>query len=178
MSNPDVRASISSYMPVGSDMATNESTIEDPDIDEMSAYLAGTEVTFALLFGSYARGTTETTSDVDVALRFPEDMDAYERFHCRNRIDVRLQKYAENFVDVSDIDSLPITAAYAALRDGIILVGDTSDVEAYRTQVEQEYFATKEKRDRAGRKFIRKLARGEDAEQARREYRQTRQGSQ
>lgn len=147
----------------------NESTAKEPDLDGMSACLAESDVTFALLFGSYACGIAEVSSDVDIALRFPEEMDALDRFDRRNRIDATLQAYDETFVDVSDTDSFPLTAA---LRDGKILVGDPTEVDAYRAQVEQEYFDTKEERDRAGRKFIRKLARGEDAEQARKEYRQ------
>lgn len=141
-------------------MAPSEPTVERVDTDGMSAYLAQTTVEFVLLFGSHAYGTISGSSDVDVALRFPEEMDAYERFRIRNRIDAELQQYATSFVDVSDIDSLPTSVAYAVLRDGVLLMGDESAVEAYREQVEQEYNATKEERDQARKELIDRLARG------------------
>lgn len=142
-------------------MSTNEPTSAAVDIDGTCAHLAQTSVEFALLFGSHARETASDDSDVDVALRFPEEMDAYERFRRRNCIDAKLQEYAESFVDVSDIASLPIPVAYTALRDGILLVGEESDVTAYREPVEQEYVATKDEREQARRELIDRLARGD-----------------
>lgn len=50
------------------------------------------EVVFAVLFGSHARETADE-SDVDIALCFPDEMDAYERFRLRNRVDANLQEY-------------------------------------------------------------------------------------
>jgi hypothetical protein len=98
---------------------------------------------------------------VDVALRFPEEMDAHERFRLRNRIDAHLQEYAEGFVDVSELSSLPTPVAYAALRDGIVLAGDEQTVESYREQVKQEYEANADERERERREFIDRLARGD-----------------
>lgn len=136
-------------------------TVEGVNIDEMRDYLVQTEVVFAVLFGSRARDTADETSDVDVALRFPEEMDTHEQFRLRNRIDAHLQEYAESFVDVSDIGSLPTPVAHAALRDGIVLVGDEEAVESYREQVTQEYEATADERERERRAFIDRLARGD-----------------
>jgi GTPase SAR1 family protein len=98
---------------------------------------------------------------VDIALRFPDEMNARDRFWLRNRIDGELQQYTASFVDVSDIDTLRITVTYAALRDGIILVGDERKVEAYQENVEREYEATKDDREQARREFINRLARGD-----------------
>ena len=108
-------------------MATEESTVEEADIDGMSAYLAQTTVEFALLFGSHARGVASASSDVDIALRFPEEMNAHERFWLRNRIDAELQQYTASFVDVSDIDTLPMSVAYAALHEGVLLTDAFED---------------------------------------------------
>jgi hypothetical protein len=88
-------------------------------------------------------------------------MDTHERFRLRNRIDASLQEYAEGFVDVSDIDSLPTPVAHAALRDGIVLVGDEQVVESYRQQVKREYEATADERERERRELIDRLARGD-----------------
>lgn len=131
------------------------------DTDGMSSHLAQTPVEFALLFGSHARGTASESSDVDVVLRFPEEMDAYERFRLRNRIDAELQEYAANFVDVSDIESLPLPVAYTALCEGVLLVGEESTVNAYREPIKQEYEDTKDEREQARQEFIDRLARGD-----------------
>lgn len=131
------------------------------DIEGIRDSLAQTDVAFAILFGSHARGTASESSDVDIALGFPEAMDAHDRFHARNRIDADLQASAEGFVDVADITSLPTPVAYAALRDGLILVGDDATVEAYRDEVERADEATAADRERERRAFIDRLAGGE-----------------
>lgn len=139
------------------------SSTSEPSVDtaEMGAYLARTNVVFAVLFGSHARGTEDSSSDVDIALCFPDGMDDYERFHHRNSIVAELQQYADAFVDVSDLDSLPLPVVHAALRDGILLMGDEQTIEAYRERVTEEYEATAEKREREHRAFIDRLARGD-----------------
>lgn len=139
----------------------DEPASEGVDLPGMREYLARTAVVFAVLFGSRARGTADESSDVDVALRFPEEMDSHERFRVRNRIDADLQAYAAGTVDVSGVDSLPTPVAYAALRDGIVLVGDERAVEEYRERVEREHEASADERKRENQAFIDRLARGE-----------------
>lgn len=138
-----------------------EQRIESVDLDRMRSYLAGTDVVFAILFGSHARGTARESSDVDITLRFPATMSAHERFDARNRIDADLQAYANGFVDVSDVDSLPTAVAHTALQDGITLVGDEAVVEAYREDVEATYEATADERERERQEFIDRLAQGD-----------------
>lgn len=130
------------------------------DCDGMREYLEQTPVVFAVLFGSHARRTADSASDVDVALRFPEAMDDQERFRLRNRIDAELQQFARGFVDVSDIEALPTGVAHAALRDGIRIVGDDSCLTAYREEVSWAYEQTTDERERERREFIDRLARG------------------
>ena len=137
------------------------SAVETIDLEEIRDYLAQTEVIFAVLFGSHARGTADESSDVDIALRFPDELSESERFRRRNRIDADLQAYADRFVDVSDIESLPTHVAHAALRDGIRLVGDQKDVDTYKQDVEAEYDASASERDQERREFIDRLARGD-----------------
>jgi predicted nucleotidyltransferase len=133
----------------------------DVDLDGMIEYLEQTPVVFALLFGSHARGTAESKSDVDVALRLSEEMDDRERFRTRNRIDAELQQFADGFVDVSDIDALPTEVAYATLQDGVALVGDESTVRTCRERVADAYERTADDRERERREFIDRLARGD-----------------
>jgi len=127
----------------------------------IASYLAETAVEFAVLFGSYARSEPDEASDVDIALRFPESLSTTERFRLRNRIDADLQEYADSFVDVCDIDTLPTPVAYRALRDGTVLVGDDQPVNAYREQISRAYEETTETREQQREEFINRLARGE-----------------
>ena len=137
------------------------SNIEGVNSGGMSEYLDQPGVVFAVLFGSHAQGDVREASDVDVALRFPDEMEPNERFRLRNRIDATLQEYSDRFVDVSDIDSLPVAVAYAALRDGIILTGDEQVVESYREQIVRAYEDSADERERERREFIDRLARGD-----------------
>ena len=140
---------------------SDDSAVDTLDIDAIRAYLAQTEVSFAILFGSHARGTADESSDVDIALRFPAEMPENERFRRRNRIDAELQEFAAGFVDVSDIESLPTHVAYAAIRDGTCLVGEEEVVDAYREQVTAAYETDENEREQARREFIDRLARGD-----------------
>jgi predicted nucleotidyltransferase len=137
------------------------SAIDGVDVAAIRRYLAETDVRFAVLFGSRVRGETHESSDVDVALRFPEDLSPKERFRRRNRIDADLQSHADDFVDVSDIEHLPLPIARAALRDGVRLVGDERDVAAYRERIDAEYERTAADRERDRREFIDRLAKGD-----------------
>ena len=139
----------------------DDSSVETIDLEEIRDYLAQTEVIFAVLFGSHIRGTADESSDVDIALRFPDELSEGERFCRRNRIDADLQAYADGFVDVSDIESLPTHIANAALRDGVRLVGDQKDVDTYKQDVKAEYDASASERDQERREFIDRLARGD-----------------
>lgn len=138
-----------------------DATVDGVDVDGVVDYLAQTDVVFAVLFGSHARGSADASSDVDVALAFPAEMDASKRFHCRNRVDAELQEYADTFVDVSDVESLPNPVAHAALEEGILLTGDADTVASYREQVNAEYEETAGERERERREFIDRLARGD-----------------
>jgi uncharacterized protein len=140
---------------------SGDSAIGHVDIEGLREYLTQSRVVFAILFGSHARGTASDTSDVDIALLFPEGLDDYEQFSLRNRIDADLQEYAAGFVDVSDIETLPTPVAYAALRDGIRLVGDTQTIDAYQEQINREYETAASEREQERREFIDRLARGD-----------------
>lgn len=140
---------------------SREPALEGVDLEGMRAYLRETAVEFAVLFGSHARGEGNESSDVDVALGFPTSMNDRDRFHLRNRVDAELQAYADSFVDVSDIESLPNPVAHAALRDGIIIFGDEDTVASYHERVKSEYDTASRTRERDREEFIERLARGD-----------------
>lgn len=140
---------------------SGEPATDGVDLDELRDYLSQTCAVYALLFGSRARGTADASSDVDIALRFPDEMDDRERFVHRNRIDAALQEYAASFVDVSDIEELPTGVAYTALRDGSVLVGESQVAASDYERVRTEYEATESERKREREAFIDRLARGD-----------------
>lgn len=131
------------------------------DVEGIRRYLMETDVHFAVLFGSLATGSTHESSDVDIAVRFPDEMTSKQRFRLRNRIDAELQAFADRFVDVSDVEDLPLSVARRALRDGFELVGDSEDIDAYHEQIESAYEMSVAERERERQEFIDRLARGE-----------------
>jgi len=138
-----------------------DSSAGEVDIEGIRDALDSRPVEFALLFGSHARGESEASSDVDIALRFPDSVSDTERFRERNRIDAALQEHAPGFVDLSDIDTLSVPVARAAFRDGVLLVGDERAVDAYRRRIEAQYESTADERQRNREAFIDRLASGE-----------------
>jgi predicted nucleotidyltransferase len=137
------------------------SAIDGVDLDAIRSYLEDTPVEYAVLFGSCIRATADESSDVDIALRFPDEMDKRERFDLRNRIDADLQSYAERFVDVSDVKSLPTGVAHRALRTGTLLFGNEELADADRERLDREHEATRSERDEARQSFVERLAEGE-----------------
>ncbi|MCL9817754.1 nucleotidyltransferase domain-containing protein [Natronocalculus amylovorans] len=77
-------------------------SFETIDLDGIQTYLNQTEVSFAVLSGSHARGVAAESSDVDIALQFPNELSDADRFRRRNRIDADPQVYVDGFVELMD----------------------------------------------------------------------------
>ena len=135
--------------------------VEAADLDAIRGVLDAAEVEFVLLFGSHARGEATDSSDLDIAVGFPDCMSDRTRFRARNRIDATLQEHAEGTVDVSDIDTLPVAVQHAALREGIVLCGDGDAVADDRERVTAAYESTADERATEREAFINRLARGD-----------------
>jgi predicted nucleotidyltransferase len=133
---------------------------EAMDLTTVQRYLEESDVRFAILFGSHVQGEDHHGSDVDIAIAFPRTLTSKERFHRRNRIDAELQRHAEGFVDVSDLEELPLPIARAALEEGIVVHGDDDVVECYREKIEEQYHETNRERERDREQFIDDLATG------------------
>ena len=71
-------------------------------------------VSYAVVFGSYARGTAHAGSDVDVALGF-----AHGRRPASREIVSRLEEAAGQTVDVVVLEDAPPGLAYRVFRDGV-----------------------------------------------------------
>lgn len=135
--------------------------LDDVDLEGLRSHLDTTEIRYALLFGSRARGEESPTSDVDVCLRFPDAFSPRERFRRRNNIDSALQTYADGFVDVSDLEALPDEVALNAVREGVLLCGDEEARSEDRRRLERSLMESSERRIRKRREFIDRLAEGD-----------------
>lgn len=131
------------------------------DLDGVREVLDRESIEYAVLFGSRARGTADASADVDVAVRFADSLTARESFDLRNRLDAELQSYAERFVDLSDLSALPDGVASRALADGVLLVGEREAMEADEREIARRLEEKRDRRERARRALLDRLARGE-----------------
>ena len=135
-------------------MTEDPTSVDGLDLDGIRGYLRDQPLRFALLFGSRARGTGDGSSDVDVTLAFEDSLDRKERFRRRNRIDAALQAYADVQIDVSDFESLPMSVAREAVREGVLLVGEERTLRRLEKQLEEEFESTDGERRRERRRTL------------------------
>jgi predicted nucleotidyltransferase len=106
-------------------------------------------VRLGVLFGSRARGTAGTHSDVDIAVEFNESVD--DRFRARLTLGADLARaLGTDDVDVVDLDDVRLTVGYSALDRGQVLVGDPDHAETLAAAFEREQEAStpRERRER------------------------------
>jgi predicted nucleotidyltransferase len=77
-------------------------------------------VAYALLFGSSARGSTHSDSDIDVAVGFHEGT-RLEPGDIGDLIS-RLERAAKRPIDLLLLDEAPVAVAYRVFRDGHVIV--------------------------------------------------------
>jgi len=96
------------------------------------------DVVFAVAFGSRVWGESTMASDFDLAVKFADGLSERERFekHCFLYGD--LQHENRRFVDVSDIESLPLEVAHDAVHCDF-LCGDRQAFERFKTEIETEF---------------------------------------
>lgn len=105
-------------------LAALESTVcRDPDID------------FVIVFGSQVTDDVRPSSDLDVAVKFADELSSSERFQKRCFLSGELQRESAPFVDVSDIDELPLAVAHDAVH-GRVLCGDEQALREFTAEVE------------------------------------------
>jgi len=101
--------------------------MDDADADRVAAtvrrVLESRPVRLGVLFGSYARGTAGSHSDVDVAVVFDSSVD--DPFNERLGLGVELSlALGTDNVDVVDLADVRPAVGYSALEHGRLLVGD------------------------------------------------------
>jgi predicted nucleotidyltransferase len=106
--------------------ALSEVICSDPDVE------------FAIAFGSRAAGTPRPSSDIDVAVKFSDELSASERFRKRCSLSGELQREDAPFVDVSDIEELPLLVAYDAVQ-GTVLCGDEEALRSVKEGIDAAF---------------------------------------
>ncbi|WP_380681474.1 type VII toxin-antitoxin system MntA family adenylyltransferase antitoxin [Salinigranum sp. GCM10025319] len=125
--------------------ALAESVCSDPD------------VVFAVAFGSWITGDPTPSSDVDLAVKFGDVLSERERFEKRCFLSGDLQRDDRPFIDVSDIESLPLDVAHDAVN-GELLCGDERAFERFTTEIEDEFDEQRETLRRRQRAVIDRIA--------------------
>jgi predicted nucleotidyltransferase len=103
-----------------------------------SAVCRDSDIEFALVFGSQVTDTALPSSDLDIAVKFDDDLSSGERFRKRCFLAGELQQEDTPFVDVSDIDELPLTVAHDAVQ-GRLLCGDEEAFREVKAEVETAF---------------------------------------
>lgn len=112
--------------------------IEDPpanlDLDAVREAVAVDEVSLAVVFGSYAVGEAGPLSDLDVAVRFRDEVPRTRRLELLDELTVAIvDETGVEAVDLLDIDAVGPRVGYEALAYGALAYGDRAaavDLEA------------------------------------------------
>lgn len=96
-----------------------------------------------LLFGSYARGTQNKESDIDIAIKSTKQISKKEIFNLR----LELEEMIKNDVDLINLDTINDDFRYEILMNGKILYcKEQLKFELYKLDMCQEYFDLNESR--------------------------------
>jgi len=97
-------------------------------IRKLHEYFSGKEkVAAAYLFGSVARGSQRSGSDVDVAVLFHERLSPLERFEARLEIAGNLEEILGTEVDVVDLQSADPRLIHQIFVDRILVASRDTD---------------------------------------------------
>ena len=125
--------------------ALEEALCRDPDIE------------FAVLFGSRVTGAERPSSDLDIAVKFSDELSSHERFRKRCFLSGDLQSEDAPFIDLSDIDELPLAVAHDAVS-GDLLCGDDREFRAFKQEIEATYEERRDDLRRHQRNVIDRIA--------------------
>jgi predicted nucleotidyltransferase len=96
------------------------------------------DVVFGVTFGSQITNKATSASDLDLAVKFADELPASDRFDTRCFLSGDLQREDAPFLDVSDIESLPMAVAHDAVN-GVFVCGDEHAFERFKTNVEAPF---------------------------------------
>jgi predicted nucleotidyltransferase len=136
-----------------------ESGAEDPQVDSVldASVCDDPAVEFVVAFGSQCTGEATPASDLDVAVKFADDLSANERFDKRCFLSGDLQQDDAPFVDLADIETLPLDVAHDAVN-GTFVCGDDRAFEQFKTTVEATFADQRDTLRRQQRDVIDRIA--------------------
>lgn len=111
--------------------------------DLRDAFTDSDPVEFAVLFGSFAEDGDTPPSDIDLAIKFDETLAPDERFRRLCVFSGTLQSSERPFVDVSDIERLPLDIAHDAVH-GKLVYGNEQRFEAFRKDIRETFAAQRD----------------------------------
>lgn len=114
-------------------------------------------VEFVVAFGSQITGEPKGSSDIDIAIKFADDCSSRERFQKRCFYSGDLQQAETPFVDVSDIETLPLDVAHDAVN-GTFVCGDEASFEQFRDALESTFAEQRDSLRRGRRDVIDRIA--------------------
>jgi len=118
---------------------------------------ADEDIEFVVAFGSQLTGDSTDRSDFDIAVKFADELSASEQFTKRCFLSGDLQADELPFVDVSDIETLPVEVAHEAIN-GTVVCGDTAVFDQYTAAVEASFHDQREERRHTQRQLIDRIA--------------------
>lgn len=98
---------------------------DEVDLDTLERAVSVEGVEMAVLFGSYAADDVRALSDLDVAIRFEQDVDRPRRRRLLDDLSVAIQRTTgAEAVDLVDLDEVGPDLGYEAMAEGVLLHGD------------------------------------------------------
>jgi predicted nucleotidyltransferase len=101
------------------------------------------DIEFVVAFGSQVTGDSRSSSDLDIAVKFVDDFSSHERFQKRCFLSGNLQQADAPFIDLSDIEDIPLGVAHDAVN-GEFLCGNEQAFRQFKTDIEASF---EERRD-------------------------------
>lgn len=121
------------------------------------AVCSDSAIEFAVAFGSQISGEPIRSSDLDIAVKFADDLSDRERFEKRCFLSGDLQQEGAPFVDLSDIETLPLDVAHDAVN-GQFVCGDEQAFERFKNGVESTFSERRDSLRRHQRSVIDRIA--------------------
>jgi predicted nucleotidyltransferase len=115
------------------------------------------DVTFVIAFGSQVSGEPTRSSDLDLAVKFADDLSNRERFEKRCFLSGDLQQEDAPFVDLSDIETLPLAVAHEAIN-GVFVCGDENAFAQFKDDLETTFAEQRDALRRQQRDVIDRIA--------------------
>ncbi len=124
-----------------------DSICSDPDVE------------FAVAFGSQISGKSTRSSDLDLAVKFVDDLSTRDRFQKQCFLSGDVQQEELPFIDVSNIESLPLDVAHDAVN-GEFVCGDERAFERFKADIEEQFADQHDVLRRQQREIIDRIAEG------------------